>query len=135
MSGQAIPTLCAFALLFAVAALLLREFGFRGAPIFAAFAGVALLSGYFGRLSGGLRELFAFADRAGISDAAADAAKVLGLGALASLTADVCEDLGERGIARAVVLAARAEIFLLVLPYFSEAVGIGLSLLEEGIVG
>ncbi len=135
MEGGLFPALCAAALTAAVSLLLLREFGFRGAPVAAALCGILLLLGYAGRFSEPVSELLSLTGRSGVREAAGAVLKVIGVGALASLTASVCEEIGEKSVSRAVTLAAKAEIFLIVFPYLSEAVGVGLSLFEEGLSG
>lgn len=122
--------LCFAALLVAILAALLSELGFRQKKIFVALSLVVILS----MLAEGIGELFSaalsLADSAGISDAAKCAVKAVGLGYIFGFTADVCEELGEKGIANAVTIGARVEIFLVSLPYFEKTVRLGIELLK-----
>ncbi len=122
--------MCFAALLVAILAALLSELGFRQKKIFVALSLVVILS----MLAEGIGELFSaalsLADSAGISDAAKCAVKAVGLGYIFGFTADVCEELGEKGIANAVTIGARVEIFLVSLPYFEKTVRLGIELLK-----
>lgn len=122
--------LCFAALLVAILAALLSELGFRQKKLFVVLSLVVILS----MLAEGIGELFSaalsLADSAGISDAAKCAVKAVGLGYIFGFTADVCEELGEKGIANAVTIGARVEIFLVALPYFEKTVRLGIELLK-----
>lgn len=124
-----ITAVCSFALISAILCLLLREFGFRSPRIFATLCLVLLLSA----LSSPLAELFAsvsrITDTAGISSAAGGAARAVGVGYIFGFTADICESVGEGGIATAVLMVGRVQIFLIALPYFERIVSMGMELL------
>lgn len=121
---------CFAALLVAVLAALLSELGFRQKKLFVVLSLVLI----FSMLAEGIGELFSsaisLADSAGISKAAKCAVKAIGLGYIFGFTADVCEELGEKGIANAVTIGARVEIFLVALPYFEKTVRLGIELLK-----
>ncbi len=120
----------AVGLLLAITAVLLKDLGFRGAAVFSAFSLVALLSlcteGLL-TLSGALSVL---ASQAALSEAAEAVMKIVGIGLLAGLTADVCRELGEGGIARGVLLAGRLEMLCIALPFLQRIIDLGLELLE-----
>ena len=121
---------CFAAMLVAILAALLSELGFRQKKLFVVLSLVVILS----MLAEGIGELFSsalsLADSAGISDAAKCAVKAVGLGYIFGFTADVCDELGEKGIANAVTIGARVEIFLVALPYFEKTVRLGIELLK-----
>ena len=120
----------AVGLLLAVTAVLLKDLGWRGAAVFSAFALVALLSlcteGLL-TLSGTLQTL---ASHAALSEAAQGVLKIVGIGFLMGVTADVCRELGENGVARGVLLAGRLEMLCVALPYLEKIIALGVELLE-----
>lgn len=125
-----IVKLFAMGLLLAVMAMMLRSFGFRGAAVFSLFAVAVILSGVAGEISElvgsmGLGELFS-AEAAKYTSAIA---KVVGCGYLFGICADMCQELGEAGIAKAVIVGGRIEILLISAPYFAEIFKIGQDLI------
>ena len=116
----------AVGLLLAITAVLLKDLGFRGAAVFSAFSLVALLS----LCTEGLLTLSVLASQAALSEAAEAVMKIVGIGLLAGLTADVCRELGEGGIARGVLLAGRLEMLCIALPFLQRIIDLGLELLE-----
>ena len=126
-----IMRLFATGILLAVMAMLLRSFGFRGAVTFSLFAVVVILSAAAGELSVlldnmGLGALFS-GEAARYTTAIA---KVVGCGYLFGIAADMCRELGEVGIAKAVILGGRIEILLIAAPYFAEILRIGQELIS-----
>ena len=112
------------AILLAVSAFLLRNFGWKGAPVFSALAIVVILS----ELSFAVSELtsfFSFLSSSGMGDLSAVALKILGCGYLFGICADLCRELGEGGIAKAVEVVGRAEIIIIVLPFLKEFINSG----------
>ena len=95
---------CFAALLVSVLAVLLSELGFRQKRLFAVLS-LALI---FSMLAEGIGELFSSAislvDMVGVGEAAKCAVKAVGVGYVFGFTADVCEELGEKGIANAVTM-------------------------------
>ena len=66
---------------------------------------------------------------AGVSEPLSAAVKILGIGYLFGMCADVCRELGEGGAAKAVETVGRVEIIAVVIPYFKEIVSVGAELL------
>ena len=120
---------CSFALIAAILCALLREFGFRSVKVFASLCLVLLLCA----IAEPLGELFSsvrgITDAAGVSEAADCALRAVGLGYIFGFTGDLCESFGEGGIASAVSMVGRVQIFLLALPYFEKVIDLGLELL------
>jgi len=125
-----IVKLISFALVGALSLFLLREFGWRGAPVFCAVAALGALSfilPYFKTV----REVFGdYAESYGLSTVSRAVLKVVGIGYLGGITADVCTDLCAGSIANAVVTVTRLEILLVAVPYFVEILRLGVSLIE-----
>lgn len=121
----------ALGFLLAVMALLLRSFGFRGAAVFASLAVAAILS----LVAGELGELIGLAEKSPLfgEDALeyfSAIAKIVGASYLFGICADICTELGEGGIAKAVALSGRIEILLIASPYF-----VRILKLAEGMLG
>lgn len=121
--------LCA-AVTLAVTAYLLREFGWRGAPVFACVAAVLLLTECGGVIAPLFSTVTELGEKLGIAETVTAAVKLIGLGYLFGICADVCRELGEGGIAKAVETAGRLEITAVALPYFLEIIKIGVELIE-----
>ena len=67
-------------------------------------------------------------DDFGIGDVSSSLLKIVGIGYLSGITADVCRGVGEGGIASSVTLVAKAEIIAIAAPYFFDIVEMGVSL-------
>ena len=70
------------------------------------------------------------AEKVGISEATECALKAVGLGHIFGFTSDFCASLGEGGLAKAVTVVGRVEIFLVAYPYFEKIIALGIKLLE-----
>jgi hypothetical protein len=117
------------ALLLSITAFMLRSFGWRGAPVFAAVCAVLLVmeSGdMLGEILGSLKEVSV---SVGIAEPVGAAIKVLGLGYLFGICADLCRELGETGIAKAAETVGRVEIIAVAIPYFQEIIKVGVELI------
>lgn len=124
-------SMMALLLLAAACVLILKNFGFRGAPLVAAVVSVSALSSYESAFS----EIFGvFGYLAEVSEAGeyvAAALKVVGISYLSGISCDVCREIGESGIARTVSLITRLEVILVCLPYVKEILSSLVSLTEQ----
>lgn len=118
-----IPTFCGVALLLTVAAFTLREFGWRGAPVFVTFGALLLLRTVFDSAIPLFRLLSSLGADAAFSETAGTVLKILGIAYLTSLTAGVCRGLGEGTIASVTETAGRLGVLLLALPFFEKLIG------------
>lgn len=125
-----IPRVCALALLAAIFGAMLQEFGFRSKRLFITFCLLLLLSAASEPLNKIFEGISSLSALAGVSEAAKCALKAVGLGYVFGITSDICRELGETGIASAVTVVGRLEIFLVVFPYFEETVKLGVELLK-----
>ena len=115
------------ALISAVSALLLRQFGWRGVPVFVSLCLVLLLSDIFATVS----SVFEFMRSIPAAEESAEAiVKIIGVGYLFGISADLCRELGESSIASAVILLGRMETVAIALPFIIEIAEIALSLLD-----
>ena len=118
------------ALLVAMLASLLSELGFRQKKLFVTLSLVVI----FSLLADGVGRIFSsvtsFDGLEGISDAAKCAVKAVGVGYVFGFAGDICEELGEKGLASVVSISARIEIFMLSLPYFEKIMQLGVDFLK-----
>ena len=81
-----------------------------------------------------LSEVFGFikssASLYGIESSVTAVAKVVGIGYLTGITADICRELEAGAVSGAVVLVGRIEIIAVVLPFFGEIMRLGGELLS-----
>ena len=125
-----IGRLVAASLLAALMGALLSEYGWRGKRAFSALCALLIICAVIPELSdmlGAVRELVGIT---GVGEVGAAAVKVVGTGYVFGLTADICTELGEGGVARACGVVCRIEIFLIVLPYFVEIISAATRLLK-----
>lgn len=125
-----IESLISVALLATAAATLLKGLGFRGAAIFSA-AVMTLMLGYAISSARPVFELIG-----GIADGSAEytqaAVKIVGIGYATGITADICRELGENGIARAVLFGAKIEMILIALPHVYRITELAVELMGGG---
>ena len=120
---------CAFAIGAAILSILLKEVGWRGVPLIGVVASlgiIGLVLPYFSVLKSFYSDI---SEGFGLSELVKSSVKVIGIGYLGGICADVCSELGEGGAASAVITVARLEILILTAPYFIEVVEMGVGLL------
>lgn len=110
-------------------AFILSEVGYRGARLVAVSASIVLLILASGKLSELIGELGWISEAAGIGDAAATALKIIGIGYVSGICYDVCLDMGQRGVASAVLTVGKVEILLVVAPMISEVLRLATNML------
>ena len=121
--------ICLAALLSAVVGVLLSELGFKGKRVFSAVAIVALVSLIGSGIKSLISDVMGISSNVGIEESAAVALKVLGCGYVFGICSELCTELGEAGVGRALSLAGRVEILLLVMPYFVKTISLGMELI------
>ena len=120
---------CALALVGALSVFLLSELKWRGAPVMAilCFVGIlSLLRPRLGELEGVLSSVISGSD---LSEVTAAVLKIVGVGYLAGITADVCSELGVPRIGNAVTLVGRIEIIAIAAPFFVAILDMGAELI------
>ncbi len=117
------------ALLLTVTAFILRQLGWKGAPVFAVICAVVLLSETADSLARILNSVTVVGEASKVSEPLGAALKTLGAGYLFGISADICRELGEAGIAKATEIVGRVEIIAIVIPYFEEIIKIGIELI------
>lgn len=112
-----------------ISAFILRSFGWKGTPVFAVIASVVLIS-EASHILGNIFDSVSFLyNENGIRDGINAALKVLGLGYLFGISADVCRELGETGIAKSVEVVGRVEIITVAVPFWKEIIETGVELI------
>ena len=117
------------ALLLTFCALLLRSLGWKGVPCFIALCLVLILS----QLSDGIHKitssLTSLTNYGELTEILRGAVKIVGVGYLFGICSDVCRELGENGIAKAVEIVGRVEIIIVVMPFLMDIINLGVELL------
>ena len=121
--------LVGLALLLTATAFLLRRLGWSGAPVFAVICAVVLIGEAADELGGLFGAIMALGDEASVGEPLKASLKTLGAGYLFGISADVCRELGESGIAKAVEVVGRVEIIAIVIPYFEQIIKLGAELI------
>ena len=107
----------ALGLLVLVLSVLLREAGFRGARLIS-LVGAVLLMGLAVLKMQDILVLLSLGDRVeNMGEELAAVLRIVGGGVVFGLVADAARDMGEVGVANAVLVVGRVEIFALSLPY------------------
>lgn len=127
MSG--ILSACGLALVGALLSFILSAMGYSGARLVSVTASIMLLIASVGIVGEALAEVAWIGDAAGISEIASTALRVTGIGYVGGICYDVCLDMGERGIASAVLTVGRAEILLITAPVVSDILKLAVDML------
>ena len=127
MSG--ILSACGIGLLGAFLSFILSVMGYSGSRLISVLSSIMLLIIAAGAIGDALSELAWISETAGIGEVAESALKVVGIGYVAGICYDVCLDMGERGIASAVLTVGRAEILLVVAPVVSEMLKLAINMI------
>lgn len=120
---------CGMGLLGAFLSFILSVMGYSGARLVSVCASIVLLMLSAGGIGEVLSELAWISDVAEISEVVEAALKVVGIGYVAGICYDVCLDMGERGIASAVLTVGRVEILLIVAPTVSDILRLAIDML------
>ena len=120
--------ICALGLIGAVSSYIIKSLGWRGAPLVAIGAVLAIYS-FMGEHLLKIGELFntltgVDATVRGVKTVM----KLLGIGYVSGISCEICREMGENSIAGAVELIGKLESFTLILPYIVDALEIGLGL-------
>ena len=119
---MSIWNICGAALLFAFCAMAVGRAGAQSFPFVSVFACVSVLLYAVIRYSEPLAYIRELAESTGVSEYIALVLKVVAIGYIVGLCADVCRDMGETRIASGIELCGRVEIILLCLPLISEII-------------
>ena len=110
---------------------ILKSFGFRGAPVVTVLALVVALSSYSALFSE-ISDTFSYIE--GLSDVreyVSAVIKVVGISYLSGICSDVAREMGESGCAKAISVITKLELVLLSLPYIKQILFSVFSLLEK----
>ena len=118
--------LVALAVLAAALAFVLRALGAKGAPALTVAAGLAFVAYAVARYGEAIAAIREMADRAGVSDGVGVVLRMIFVGILCAVAADICRDVGENTLATRVEVCGKAEILLLALPFLLELVNLAL---------
>ena len=111
---------CAACVLVGCIGYILRGAGARGAAAVSLAGGILVLAAATQKYKEPIAALLKMAERAELSAEFSVILRILFVGLLGSVAADMCRDLGEGSIAERLEFFARAEILLLALPFLLE---------------
>ena len=118
---------CFLGLVIAFCAVLLKNLGWRGTPVFCALGAVLLLSDIPLFLNDAVK---LFEGWQSLGESAAAIFKIIGIGYLFGISSEICRELGEAGISSALSIVGRFEIIAVALPFISEIFSLALSLVD-----
>ena len=121
---------CAVALTAAILGLILRELGFCGARLVSICATCAVMLFVIlrlGEVQGELNELQKIAGTGGVVK---DIMKIVGVGYLFGICADICLDLGEPTLSRGLLIAGKIEVVILTIPTLKEIIKMATDILK-----
>lgn len=122
---------CIGLMLAASAVVLLKNLGFKGAAVVAAAAAVFFVRSFDGVFEA-IGETYSYISlRADVSEYAAAALKVVGIGYLSGICADVCRELGESGIAKCIGVIAKLEFVAIAAPFIRDILELSLKFIGE----
>ncbi len=110
-------------------AFLLREFGWRGVPVFGVICFLGMISIAVPYVSESVGAFSDIADTYGLSDTVRVVLKLVGVGYLAGITSDICRELGQASLSSGVTLFGRLEIIAIAAPYFLKIIKLGTELI------
>lgn len=122
--------LCMTAVLMAVVGVLLSAVGWKYKGVYSVLCIIILLSGLGEGLSALFSRIFGLTDAAGVSDVAACALKIVGVGYVFGISSEIATELGEGGIARGLTVISKCEMMLITLPYLSEILSFGMEFIK-----
>lgn len=128
-----IGAICGLLLIAALLAVTLRSTRPELALALGLAAGIIASLTVLSALSGAIDTVKTLLEQAGIAgDTALLLIKALGICLLTQLTADVCRDAGESGLASRAELAGKVALLLLALPLFRQILSLALTLMGSG---
>jgi hypothetical protein len=122
--------ICIYMLLVAAISLILKNFGFKGAPLICALSLICVAIPMLERL----KDIEAPIGSLVYSEAEKyikAAAKVVGIGYLSGICSDVCKEIGEGGVAKCITLVSKLELIAVSAPFIKEVFDFASSLCLE----
>ena len=125
-----IMRISAIALLTAIVGVCLSELGFRSKGLFSLLTLVIIFSSISGRVEDIISRMLELSSLSGVGDAVECIVKTVGAGYLFTFCSEVCQQLGEATLARAVTFAGRVEILIIAFPFFEKSIKLCLELIQ-----
>ena len=109
--------------------LILKSFGFKGAPLVGVIAALVAISSYGARISEISGIISELGEVSGAGEYVRAALRVVGISYLSGIARDTVTELGESGIARSLTLVTRLELLAVSAPFIKEMLNSLLSLM------
>ena len=129
MSEFDFSKICAALMLIGAICVILKNFGYKGAPVFAALSVLVFFSLAVKRADPIWDVYSEFVSYSGVDEYAKIAVKIIGIGYLSGIGSDVCRELGEAGIAKCIGVFAKFELILIIIPVIKEILKVSESLM------
>lgn len=120
----------AIAILTVFLGVVLDFLGFKSRKLLSILATVAILSFLGGEIGGIIKGIVSMSEIYGIGEHSLAVLKIIGIGYVFGISADICTELSEPMLAKVLTLAGRIEMFVVVLPYFEKTVQMGAEMLQ-----
>ena len=129
--GHRFTKACVLVLLAATLSLLVKSFGFKGAPVFLAAVFCSAVFCFEDVISGSISLLGYFAEVGDVTKYSEACVKVIGIGYLSGISQDTCREIGEAGAAKCIGIVTRLELIALSAPFVKEIFDSALLLVGE----
>ena len=121
---------CAIALTAGILGMILRELGFSGARLVSVCTLCAVMLFAISRIGEVHSGLLGIERLGGVNGLVKDIMKIIGVGYLFGICADICLDLGEVMLSKGLLTAGKIEIAILTIPTLKEILKMALNILK-----
>jgi stage III sporulation protein AD len=117
----------AAALLVCIISLLLKNFGFKGVPVFVCIGILCIISYLSESIFTIVPMIGSFGEDYCDDIYVKSVIKIIGIGYASGICKDICEELGEGAVAKCITLAGRLEIMAICTPFIGEMIELAVS--------
>ena len=121
---------CAIALTAGILGLILKELGFSGARLVSVCTLCAVMLFAISRLGEVHTELLGIERLGGVGGLTKEILKIVGVGYIFGICADICLDLGESMLSKGLLTAGKIEIIILTIPTLKEIMKMAVDILK-----
>ncbi len=116
-------------LVVAAMTLILKNFGFKGAPVFVCLSLLFVFSSVSDSLFSIKDTYFQITSYADIGEYSSALMKVVGIGYISGISSDICKEIGEAGVAKSIMVVSKLELIVIALPFVEKTVSLCVELL------
>ena len=122
--------ICAAALTAGILGMILKELGFSGAKLVSVCSLCAVMLFAVSRLGDVNTELVSIEKMGGVSGVCEDMMKIVGVGYLFGICADICMELGESMLSKGLLTVGKIEIIILTIPTIKRILNMALEMIK-----